>query len=208
MENSYRFLMMAATILLAIMILSIFVYVFRAGARANRAIDDAQREQQLVAENAKFEHYNKNDNTVSDMVSLINLVHDYNESRDWAPDDCITLKIYLSGSVGEPYIYIDDSCEGLGRNEAKFSADTSKPISVYQLASETAETDHYFNGKGTCLTDKDNFSITKYDNSENTTIYKYIFQATHPSTKKVMFTYDNSSRVKTMTFYVQQNEKW
>ena len=45
MENSYRFLMMAATILLAIMILSIFVYVFRAGARANRAIDDAQREQ-------------------------------------------------------------------------------------------------------------------------------------------------------------------
>ena len=52
MENTYRFLMMAATLIVGILLLSMLVYVFRAGARASKAVDEAQIEQQMIAENA------------------------------------------------------------------------------------------------------------------------------------------------------------
>ena len=75
MRNSYQFLMMAATVLVGIMLLSVFVYVFRAGAKASRSVDEKQMQDQLIAENAQFEFYNRPNNTVSDMISLINLVY-------------------------------------------------------------------------------------------------------------------------------------
>ncbi len=133
MENSYRFLMIAGTFLLGIMLLSILVYVFAAGARSNRAIDDSQREQQLVADNAKFEHYNKENNTVSEMISLINLVNNYNSDR--YSEDCIKLTIYTNAGNGS-YLKMEGNTKDLGRN--KVYLNTGEKISVYQFASENA----------------------------------------------------------------------
>lgn len=209
MENSYRFLMMAATLIVGILLLSMLVYVFRAGARASKAVDEAQIEQQLIAENAKFEHYSRTDNNVSDMISLINLVYNYNRTRDFAPSDCVNVVI----SVGSQKYYIgeDTSVPGitkksseLKRNEVWYSEETT-PQLINTMLTNTNLTGSFNkivpNGDGGYVDDGtttaaagDTLSLTRYDPVRGTTIYKYLFVISET-------TYDiNSGRIKTMKF--------
>jgi len=167
MHNSYRFLMMAATLILGVLLLSVFVFVFRAGAKSNIAVDDAQKERQLIASNSRFEKYNRVDNTISDIITLISLVYNYNKENNFWETDCIDLEILLPDGRKVTMNY--DTCKDLNDyykgDETKIKKSVvsingiinDPPVTIYDLM--------------------DSFSETKYDKDSTKTVYKYLFTA-------------------------------
>ena len=83
MENASKFLIMAATILIALMLIGIFTYVFRAGARVDEQYDLEQAENQLELYNSKFENYNVQDNRIMDLITVANLPYDVNSMTNY-----------------------------------------------------------------------------------------------------------------------------
>lgn len=97
MENGARALIMAATLLLGIFLLSMMVYMFSAGGRVSKQFDDKQINQQLEAFNGQFEYYDTPYNTISDVISLANLVYDANEEAEFAEGATVHLDIDIGG---------------------------------------------------------------------------------------------------------------
>ena len=83
MENASRALYMAAAIIIAFMILAILINVFKAGAKLNEDYDFKQSKEQLELFNSKFEVYDKNNNTISDIISAINLAYSVNKNVEY-----------------------------------------------------------------------------------------------------------------------------
>lgn len=99
------------------------VYLFRAAAKTNKDYDERQSQQQLELFNSKFENYNKNDNTIIDLVSLINLVYDTNETNYYDEGMSVRLVINLTnnkisnlGDLGGYLIVPEVNCN-LNKNE-------------------------------------------------------------------------------------------
>ncbi len=99
MENGSRALIMAATVLLGVFLLSMMVYMFSAGGRVTKQYDDRQINQQLEAYNGQFEVYDSTDNTITDIVSLANLVYSTNEENEFANGASIQLDIDIAGVI-------------------------------------------------------------------------------------------------------------
>ena len=60
MENASKALLIAATILLSILIIGLFVYIFKAGSSVGENYDKKQISQQLELYNSRFELYDRN----------------------------------------------------------------------------------------------------------------------------------------------------
>lgn len=186
MDNAARALIMAASIILGVLLLSTLVYVFRAGASLDEAYDAAQNVRQLGLFNAKLGEYNRNDNTIADMISLANRV--YNINADYNFDAKMSVKLVIK--IGTSCFVIPDvePIEDFNRNQIfKGNEDgsvTGKPISIYDLVDLPLK-DLEIGGIGN---NEDKLSLTKLgpakyinDNGEekiknNSTIYKYIFE--------------------------------
>ena len=84
-ENLSKALIMTAEVLLGILLLTIMIYVFSMGRDFSDTVD-ANIAQKVIAEfNTKFEYYNQRDDlTAQDVVTLANLVHDYNTNENTA----------------------------------------------------------------------------------------------------------------------------
>ena len=193
MENATKFLLMAGGLILGVLLFSVFAFVFRAGARYSHRIDEAQSENQMILENSKFEFYNRGSsgvnnsfeqNTISDMVSLINMVYSQNtEGYDSDRIDLVisagpneSIKLEVPGKLR-----LTDDGKKLGRNQVFCNGEI---ISVYDLLSSED-----FSGEDDLLT------TSKCDNSTNNKIvYKYIFPVDGS------YEYYSSGRVKKMKF--------
>ncbi len=93
-ENLSKALIMMAEVLIGILLLTVMAYAFAAG-RDFSATINANIEQKTIAEfNAKFEVYNSRSNlTAQDVVTLANLVHDYNTNEHTAE----TIELQIKG---------------------------------------------------------------------------------------------------------------
>lgn len=142
MDNAARALIIAASILLGVMLFSSFVAMFKAGARVDQAYDEKQIENAQNKFNSKFEIYDKNDNTIMDIITICNAVYDVNE--DYLYDNAKAIDVTLK--IGDKYFTIPrDEPEGdfrkeFGRNKI-FPLETNdiknitkNPISIYKLA--------------------------------------------------------------------------
>lgn len=79
MENASKALIMAGTILIAILVLTVGVYIFINFSEFARKNDETQAKQELIMENNKFLKYDgRTDLKVQDMKSVTNLVKEYN----------------------------------------------------------------------------------------------------------------------------------
>jgi len=118
MENATKALYMAAGTLIAILLLSLFVFaVNRFGGFAQRMT--AQIEGDAIAiYNAKYYDYNgKIDITIQDVISIINLAKDSNDSFDYTKEEVIsggpyTTKVILkmaSSTEEDVFAKLDDS---------------------------------------------------------------------------------------------------
>lgn len=187
MRNVYQFIMMVGTIAIGVLLLATFAYVFRIGAIASKNVDEEQLKQQLIADNAQFEYYNKenndeNKNTVSDMISLANLVYDFNEKNYVDENSTLKLVIQIGNDANNlKYVIPKTNSRGtkrLGKKElfVSDSESNSDTISVYDLA----ESEEIISSSNVSFStgekkEHDTLSTTRYDSTTNKTIYKYLF---------------------------------
>lgn len=79
MENASKALIMAGTILIAILVLTVGVYIFINFSEFSKSNEEKQVKQELIMENNKFLKYDgRTDLKVQDMKSVTNLVKEYN----------------------------------------------------------------------------------------------------------------------------------
>ena len=228
MENSYRFLMIAATILLGILLLTTFVYVFSAGANASKARDEAQETLQITAENQKYEVYNRSTNTISDVISLASLIYNNNKEADFNDEEyCKELIIKIGTSNQKEYripkklsgYSIDSDCfmknelpdlVNIG-NKTKVSQvilqtkpGTVKIVSIYDLltSKKISKGEKFYNPQKRqeiFCNEEASLSETRFDNATSQTLYKFLFDCS-----EIKYSASNG-RVESMTLTAYLN---
>lgn len=81
MENATKALIMAATVLIAVLILALGVYLFRDYSEVARKNEERQSAQSLVQYNTKIEKYVDKTLSIQDVLTIANLAKDYNERK-------------------------------------------------------------------------------------------------------------------------------
>lgn len=226
MDNASRALIMAASVIMGVLLFATLTYVFNAGASLDASYDAAQNVRQQKLFNAKLMEYNRNDNTIMDMITLANMVYNINVDSNYDPALAIELIIQVEGQ----YFVIPDeepTTKRLGRNQI-FKSDENgnpngdDPISIYDLINKDLNT---LRGESTPGTERLNLThlgkeaIKNEDGEElidaegntvyrnNVTIYKYIF--TPEDDGNISYTYNQAtSRVKAMKFKSKLNPDW
>ena len=129
MENATRAMIMGATLLLGVMLLGLLVWVFRAGSRLGESYDLRQYRNTLAYFNSKLFAYDKNikieddidpaaydladnifyseGNTISDVVSAVNLAYDYNKQFNY--DNMNNCEMFLCDANGNIRYYLPNS---------------------------------------------------------------------------------------------------
>lgn len=95
MENASKALLMAASVLIGVLLMSLMVYVFFFASDYSSKIDDNLYAKEVYETNVKFEIYNgRNDLTIHDVQTIFNLVENYNKETQLN-------KITIKGNVTE-----------------------------------------------------------------------------------------------------------
>jgi len=84
MEQSSKALYIAGATLIAILVLSMFVYMFMIGSRFAGNYEDRKKLEQVEQFNSKFEIYQKdeNTNTISDVITVANFAYSINQQNN------------------------------------------------------------------------------------------------------------------------------
>ena len=161
MENASKALIMAGTVLISILLISILVLFFRKGASASAEYNSAMSDAELAKFNAKFEVYDRNNNTYFDMITVANMVYDVNRNNKNDSQNQILFTLNLSGIT----FYIPRDCTNLERDTFTLGLNGSDPQSMYNYKiTYDSQTDKIIN------------IFTKID--PDTKKYKYIFKCT------------------------------
>lgn len=202
MENASKFLLMAASFIFGLMLIAVFIFVFRAGAKTNESYESKQSSLMLEAYNSKFEVYDKTNNTILDLVTLFNLAYDVNKSIDYDPQSAIEINAILNATSSPITLGISTIKKLEERNTIWYNG--TYKISIYdalnrklfsgipgemsdfkitQVAKPEVIAD--FDGDGdteeftwpaeAVIKNTDTFLTTRYDSKKNKTIYKYVF---------------------------------
>lgn len=183
MDNAAKALVMAASIILGVLLLSAFMYVFKAGASLDENYDAAQNKRQLDLFNSKFEVYDKDDNTIMDLITIANTV--YNVNKDYDYDPTMTIELIIQFNSDYFVIPRNEPTEKFSRNQIfKGREDGTvlgEPISIYDLADKTLEELGLGSGEDKLSTAKlGDYTYTADDGSpiekRNVMIYKYLFK--------------------------------
>lgn len=81
MENASKALVIAGTVLIAVFILSVGIYVFVSFSEVSYKNEEENSKQAIAQYNNKFTKYEGTDMTIHDVVTLVNLAKDYNERK-------------------------------------------------------------------------------------------------------------------------------
>lgn len=200
MENASKALIMAATVLIALMLIGIFTYVFRAGAKVDENYDLELAEGQLELYNSRFENYNVPDNTIMDLITVANLAYDVNTMSGYDDAGSVLIQIVIGSKTFTMPAPTDPAEKEKLKKEMKKNQildGSGNLISIYDLANKTVEE---LKASGGGFEPKDKLSkthlgnITYYDDSGSevskvATVYKYIWNCTeityHELTGKV-----------------------
>lgn len=99
MENGSKALMMAASVLIAMAVIGLLVYGYSEIREANR-LESAQKEVEQAAEfNKKYEAYMRDDLYGADILSVVNLIHDYNQRHGQDEDGYKDIDLKVEASI-------------------------------------------------------------------------------------------------------------
>ena len=101
MENASRALYMAAGVLLAIMMISFAVAMFRSGGTLGSDYEQQAEQDALMKFNSQFENYHKDDNTIYDVITVANLAYDINKRNSFDPNNGVKVVISFSSAASE-----------------------------------------------------------------------------------------------------------
>lgn len=93
MENASKALIIVATVLIAVLILAIGIYLFRNYSEIAYKNEENQSAQALIQYNNKFEKYKEKEMTIQDVLTIVNLAKDYNERKSE-----YTITVYLGAT--------------------------------------------------------------------------------------------------------------
>ncbi len=93
MENATKALIIVATVLIAVLILAIGIYLFRNYSEIAYKNEENQSAQALIQYNNKFEKYKEKEMTIQDVLTIVNLAKDYNERKSE-----YTITVYLGAT--------------------------------------------------------------------------------------------------------------
>lgn len=97
MENASKALLIAGGILLALMTLSLIVYVSTSTTRMAEAQDAKKASEELAAFNASYEAYNKTRMYGTDVITVVNKAINYNGKLDNSQkNEAITIKVEVT----------------------------------------------------------------------------------------------------------------
>lgn len=209
MENASKFLLMAASLILGLMLIAVFIYVFRAGAKTNESYEHNQASLMLEAYNSKFEVFDKENNTILDLVTVFNLAYDVNTLVDYDSQSAIGIKAILNSSATPITLEVSNTERLVERNTIWFKdnqtsiydilnkrinsgnpSDTNslnitgiiKPDVIADLDGDN-DVEEFSWPIETKIENTDTFLTTKYNSQKNKTIYKYIFRANPEKTR-------------------------
>lgn len=98
MENASKALIMAGGMLIAIMVASLFVYLFTSyGKYADDMYDKINRRQQTEANNEYTKYEGAKDNTIYDVITVVNKAKDNNKSLDLQSGDRGYISVGING---------------------------------------------------------------------------------------------------------------
>lgn len=207
MENASKFLLMAASIMLGLMLIAVFIYVFRAGAKTNESYESNQANLMLEAYNSKFEIFDRQNNTILDLVTVLNLAYDVNKSVDYDSQSAIEIKVILNSSATPMVLEVLKDKKLDERNKVWFNNNQTSIYDIINKKINDGTPENSFNIVGITkpeviadldgdndvekfswppeplIKNTDTFLTTRYDSKKNKTIYKYIFRANPEKTK-------------------------
>lgn len=143
MENASRALIMAASTMIALMILACMIYLFRQGALLNEHYDRNQISRNLELYNSKFLQFDRSDNSFSDIISICNLAYDVNVGTEYSPTWAVEIQFSIGDST---YVLTKDLAraesappENPFKRNCVFKEDHgNEVVSLYEMATETA----------------------------------------------------------------------
>lgn len=180
MENISKALIIAGSTLIAIAIISSFVFIFRKGAGVNEKYDENQSQLSLENYNSKFEVYDKEDNSIVDVLTLINMIYDANSASDYAVYSAINLDIITSSNqilLNIPSEKNSDTSKRLKRNQVFYNDNI---ISTFNLLDTSLKELNFANiSSEEKLTESKLLSVSDESNFQNyqKRLYKYTFSS-------------------------------
>lgn len=187
MDNSIKALYIAAGMLLGVMILGVWVYLFRQGASLGQNYEADRNTERIQAFNSQFEKYtvitsqrnadygysfDEKGNIPSDVITCANLAYNINRKNDFDENNCVEICVnvspskiyYIHSAQAQPQNYfLINIQKANARNALSYNvANSSTCMGFYEFMKE------YNNVKIV------NISSTQYSSSAET-IYEYYF---------------------------------
>lgn len=132
MEDATKALIMAASILIALVIISAILLVFNNLSNYQKVNEEIKRDAKVIEFNNQFETYNRTDVRGSDIFSLINKVLDYNERQSYVGGEGadlgykpITLTIDLNKNINDIQVPNNDVTSRILITDKNYVIDTS-----------------------------------------------------------------------------------
>lgn len=206
MDNGAKAMIMVASVILALMLFTIMIYMFNAGARVNKAVDQKQITAQLELYNSKFLLYDRPANTIMDIITVANMAFDVNVDNNYDIADAVKIDVKIGNKTYTiPNTLNVDGTPALSkRNMIK---EGSSEIPIYNLLSVSLKDLGItkIDGKTISEESKNDFlTKTTYDMSNNKTIYKYLFKS--DSTKTIFS--ETSGKVIRLYFEAYENSEF
>ncbi len=99
MENASKALIIAASTLIALMVLASMVYLFREGVRLNEHYDTNQIQRNLELYNSRFTEFDRRNNNIVDVISVCNLAYDVNTDTDYDAGWAVRVEVQAKGKT-------------------------------------------------------------------------------------------------------------
>lgn len=229
MQNATQAILIAGSIILGVILLATLVYVLKIGGSVNKSYDEKQLTYQTEAFNYQFEVYQRDDNSIMDMVTLLNLAYSNNLANGYDVNNSVIIIIKIGNKTYRIPKDISSNAEtfynnNVGALERNQVYEVSKDVrSVYDLLDKTLE-DLEISPLGTNSEDKldklskvhigeyvyypnrkaDDPKVGQAEIGSNGTTYKYVFDCDDSS-----ITYNKTTgKISKMEFDCKINPYW
>lgn len=124
MENASKALLMAGGVIIAVLIISLFVYMFTSASSMFQTEEDVERIQEIEEYNKQYESYNRKLLRGTDLISLINKAISNNDKYEEDPTKTleeykVTIKFTLVEGIKKYERVLDEEATAKARRNKK-----------------------------------------------------------------------------------------
>lgn len=139
MQNISKALIMVGSVILGVILLSTLIRVLKMGGDVNKRYDETQQTYQTEAFNYQYEVYQRDDNTIMDIVTLFNLAYTTNSENDYNLNNSIIITVKIGNKTYQIPKDLSNNSETFHNNNAgvlkrnQISDSSGNVMSIYDL---------------------------------------------------------------------------